>query len=279
MSTARSSTSTLHVDLLSSPQAVSHALSKTNTPVSPQAEKEADNTDVLRPAEGPGARLPAPEKFTHTVFDPKIAHLRKVYINIMGMTLVLTIIIMWTCLLVYWGSLAHTGTHAPSLKAWIIDRDEGEISQAVVQGLMVTTQSGTKQHLGWVHIPANEVGDVGAAIVDEQAWGAVVAITFYYAQARNEQATSTYVNPLTAAVLTQILQQYNAKSAAAYLSSISGNTGALQALASAPRTLNRVWWTREFGTIQVGSKYLIICNRRLMESSITVRRSPRRSRL
>lgn len=85
---------------------------------------------------------------------------------------------------------------------------------------------------------------MGAAIVDEQAWGAVVseysqtkipaisnipsvntgasaklaaarasgdssynptsAITFYYAQARNEQATGTYVNPLTTAALTQV---------------------------------------------------------------------------
>ncbi|KAG8707665.1 hypothetical protein FRC08_000368 [Ceratobasidium sp. 394] len=72
---------------------------------------EAENTDVLRPAEGPGARLPAPEKFVHTdsfdslVFDPKIAHLRKIYIRIMGMTLVPTIIVMWTCLPAYWGSL------------------------------------------------------------------------------------------------------------------------------------------------------------------------------
>ncbi|KAG9104131.1 hypothetical protein FRC07_009843, partial [Ceratobasidium sp. 392] len=235
-----------------------------------RAEKKAENTDVLRPAEGPGARLPALEKFSHTVFDPKIAHLRKIYAKILGMTLALTIIIMWICLPVYWGSLARSATHAPSLKAWVIDRDGGEIGQAVVQGLIATTQSGTKQHLSWRQIPADQITDVGDAIVDEQAWAAVVvnanasarlaaarasgdssydpmsAITFYYAQARNEQATGTYVNPLTTAALTKVLQEYNAKSIATYLSSISGNTAALQALASAPRTMTSgAWWTTE----------------------------------
>ncbi|KAG9089874.1 hypothetical protein FRC06_001319 [Ceratobasidium sp. 370] len=185
-----------------------------------RAEREAENTDVIRPAEGPGARTPVATKFAHTVFDPKIAHLRKIYTKIMGMTLVLTIVMM--------GSLARTSTHAPSLKTWVVDRDGGEIGQAIVQGLLATTQSGTKQHLGWRQIPADQVGDVGEAVVDEQAWGAVVinagastrlaaarasgnssynpasAITFYYAQARNEQATGSYVNPLTTAALTQI---------------------------------------------------------------------------
>ncbi|KAG8729018.1 hypothetical protein FRC12_021311 [Ceratobasidium sp. 428] len=234
-----------------------------------RAEKQAENTDILRPSEGPGARLPAPEKFAHTgsVFDPKIAHLRAIYIKIMGMTLVLTVVMMWICLPVYWGSLAHTGTHAPSLKTWVIDQDGGEVGQAVVQGLLATTQSGTKQHLGWRQIPADQVSDVGTAIVDEQAWAAVVvnpnasarlaaarasgdssydptsAVTFYYAQARNEQATGTYVAPLTTAALTQILQAYNAKSAAAYLTSVSGNATALQALVSAPRTVTSgIWW-------------------------------------
>ncbi|KAG8682107.1 hypothetical protein FRC08_015187, partial [Ceratobasidium sp. 394] len=238
--------------------------------VEERAEQEAENTNDVRPAEGPGARMPVATKFAHTVFDPKVAHLRKIYIKIMGMTLVLTIVMMWICLPVFWGSLARSATHAPSLKTWVVDRDGGEIGQAVVQGLLATTQSGTKQHLGWRQIPADQVGDVGEAVVDEQAWGAVVinagasarlatarasgdssynptsAITFYYAQARNEQATGSYVNPLTTAALTQILQQYNAKSAAAYLGSVSGNATALRALASAPQTLTTgAWWTTQ----------------------------------
>ncbi|KAF8602424.1 hypothetical protein BDV93DRAFT_444098 [Ceratobasidium sp. AG-I] len=232
-----------------------------------RAERDAENTDDLRPAEGPGARMPAPEKFAHTVFDPKIAHLRKIYTKIMVMTLVLTIVMMWICLPVYWGSLARSATHAPSLKTWVIDRDGGEIGQAVVQGLIATTQSGTKQHLGWRQISADQVEDVGAAVVDEQAWGAVVinagasaslaaarasgnasynpmsAITFFYAQARNEQATGSYVSPLTSAALTQVLQQFNAKSAATYITSVAGNATALQALAAAPQTLTGAWWT------------------------------------
>ncbi|KAG8707664.1 hypothetical protein FRC08_000367 [Ceratobasidium sp. 394] len=147
--------------------------------------------------------------------------------------------------------------------------EERLVKRSFKSSWLLLKHSATKQHLSWVHIPTNEVGDVGVAIVDEQTWGAVVinanasprlaaarasgdssydtssAITFYYAQARNEQATSTYVNPLTAVALTQILQQCNAKSVVAYLSSTPGNTGALQALAFAPRTLNGVWWTTE----------------------------------
>ncbi|KAF8756448.1 hypothetical protein RHS01_04290 [Rhizoctonia solani] len=168
------------------------------------------------------------------------------------------------------GISARSNTHAPSLKTWVVDRDGGEVGRTVVQGLLATTQSGTKQHLGWIEVPGDHVDNVGEAIVDEQAWGAVVinpgasaalatartvgnstynpmtAITFYYAQARNEQATGTYVNPLTTQALTQILQQYNAQSASSYLASVSGNATALQAVTSAPLTLTSgIWWTTE----------------------------------
>ncbi|CAE6438385.1 unnamed protein product [Rhizoctonia solani] len=227
-----------------------------------EAERQAANTDELRPAEGPGSRAPVPEKFAHTVFDPRIAPLRKIYTKIMVMTLVLTIVMM--------GSLARSATHAPSLTAWVIDRDGGEIGQSVVQGLLDTTRSGSKQHLGWRQLSANEVSDVAEAVVDEKAWGAVVinagassrlntarvagdasynpamSITFYYAQARNELATGNYVVPLTTAALTQILQRFNTNSAASYLASVSGNSTALQALTSAPQTLTMgAWWTTE----------------------------------
>ncbi|QRV85261.1 nitrosoguanidine resistance protein SNG1 [Ceratobasidium sp. AG-Ba] len=242
-------------------------------------EREAENIDHHRPAEGPGTRMPAPDKFAHTVFDPRIAHLRRIYTKIMLGTLIVTIVMMWICVPVYCanlslamprGSLARSATHAPSLKVWVIDRDGGEVGQAVVQGLLATTQSGSKQHLGWRQVPVDEVGDVAYAVVDEQAWGAVVvnsgatarlaaaratgnssynpmsAITFYYAQARNEQATGSYVSPLTIQALTQILQQYNARSAATYLRSVSGNATALAALSAAPQTLSPgIWWATE----------------------------------
>ncbi|QRV98234.1 nitrosoguanidine resistance protein SNG1 [Ceratobasidium sp. AG-Ba] len=176
---------------------------------------------------------------------------------------------IWVCVPVYWGSLASTADKGPSLKAWIIDRDGGEVGLAVSQGLIATTQRGTKQHLGWQQIAADQIGDIGAAIVDEQAWAAVVvnleastklaaarasgdssydpttAITFYYAQARNEQASGTYINPLTTNALTQILREFNSKSTASYLNSIAGNMTALQTATSAPWALNGVWWTTE----------------------------------
>ncbi|KAG8685706.1 hypothetical protein FRC11_010194 [Ceratobasidium sp. 423] len=249
-----------------------------------EAEREATNTDELKPAEGPGSRGPAPEKFAHTgtansdltggasanvsaVFDPRIAPLRKIYTQIMVVTLTLTILVMWICFPVFWGSLARSAAHAPSLTAWVIDQDGGEVGQTVVQGLLATTLSG-KQHLGWRQMDANEVLDAAEAVLEEKAWAAIVinagtsarlnaariagnasynpasAITFYYAQARNELATGNYVVPLTTAALTQILQRFNTNSAASYLSSVSSNSTALRALILAPQTLTAgVWWT------------------------------------
>ncbi|KAG9078474.1 hypothetical protein FRC06_008344, partial [Ceratobasidium sp. 370] len=66
-----------------------------------QDEQDAENTDNWRPAEGPGARLPAPDEFAHTLFDPRIAHLRKIYTRIMLGSLVLTIVVMWICVPVF----------------------------------------------------------------------------------------------------------------------------------------------------------------------------------
>ncbi|QRW15611.1 nitrosoguanidine resistance protein SNG1 [Rhizoctonia solani] len=222
-----------------------------DTMVEEEEEQEAARSSVWKPAEGPGSRPPAPEKFAHTNCSASQSLYQDYSYD--------------SCLddnydvdlsSSIWGSLARSATHAPSLKAWVIDRDGGEIGQAVVQGLLATTQ-----------VAADYVEDVGEAVLDEQAWGAVVvnagatarlaaarasgdssynpasAVTFYYAQARNEQATGSYVNPLTTAALTQILQQFNARSTASYLGSISGNATALQALTAAPQTLSGVWWT------------------------------------
>ncbi|ELU36544.1 response to drug-related protein [Rhizoctonia solani AG-1 IA] len=152
-----------------------------------EEERQATNTDELRPAEGPGSRAPVPDKFAHTGTHEQLKSTR--------------------------GSLARSATHAPSLTTWVIDRDGGEIGQSVVQGLLETTRSGSKSHLGWRQLDPNEVSDVAEAVIDEKAWGAVVmgnssynpttSITFYYAQARNELATGNYVVPLTTAALTQ----------------------------------------------------------------------------
>ncbi|CAE6533667.1 unnamed protein product [Rhizoctonia solani] len=230
-----------------------------------RATAEVDNS---KPAEGPESRAPVPEKFAHTVFDPRIAPLRIIYTKIMVMTLALTIIIMRISLPVYWGSLARSATHASSLTTWVIDRDGGEIGQAVVQGLLATTQTGTKQHLGWRQMDSNEVLDAAEAVLDEKAWAVVVinsgasarlnvarmtgnssysptsAITLYYTQARNELAIGNYVVPLTTAALTQILQRFNANSVASYLGTVLNDTSALPLLTAAPQILTTgAWWS------------------------------------
>lgn len=142
-----------------------------------RAEREAENTDEWRPAEGPGARLPAPEKFAHTgeycvtgvcwvsdrvmvsSFRPEDrafaqdihqdhvddTHSHNHHDVDLSACLLVRSLLQHPCELIlnnpdYRGSLARTATHAPTLKAWVIDRDGGEIGQAVVQGLIATTQ-------------------------------------------------------------------------------------------------------------------------------------------
>lgn len=71
MSATRSPTPTLNGEPRSSPRqskAFPHSTTMESRDLGAEqrAEKDAEDTDDLRPAEGPGARMPAPEKFAHT---------------------------------------------------------------------------------------------------------------------------------------------------------------------------------------------------------------------
>ena len=77
----------------------------------------------------------------------------------------------------YWGSLWKGPELTGNLRAWVINRDNGIIGGTIVEAIMNTTTSGS-QHLGWEQIDASNFAtddDVADAIVDEQAWIAVVS--------------------------------------------------------------------------------------------------------
>ncbi|KAG8751570.1 hypothetical protein FRC14_007767 [Serendipita sp. 396] len=210
------------------------------------------------------AQRQRPKQFSHSFWDPKIAHLRALYFKITAMSIVLLIIVVWACLPVYWGSLWKAPVLTRNLRAWVIDRDGQALGNAVAGAIMNTTTSGIKQTLGWQKLdasmfPTND--DVALGVVDERAWVAVVIaegataklaaarangdatydptslISVYYSQARNEVASGIYL-PLTQTLLIKTLFQFNAQSTAQYLAGIAGNQTAIQLLARAPQTIS-----------------------------------------
>ncbi|KIO25240.1 hypothetical protein M407DRAFT_75982, partial [Tulasnella calospora MUT 4182] len=203
-------------------------------------------------------------------WDSEIAHLRKIYFNILGMTVVLLVVAMWIFFSIYWGSLGETSQHVPNLKGYVINRDgidsagEGLLGQAIVAAFEANSRGEgvpEKQHLTWTavdssYLPSNE--DVAYAVVEEEVWAAVVvnsdatslltsarssgnssydprnAVTFYYNQGRNEIATNSFIVPYTNALLQSTLSAFNARTNAQYFAGLAnGAEEARQAAAVA----------------------------------------------
>ncbi|KAG8815111.1 hypothetical protein FRC17_000864 [Serendipita sp. 399] len=231
-------------------------------PKADKAERGAVSTKLSSTTDAP--QRPKPKQFSHSFWDPQIAHLRALYFKITAMSIVLLVFVVWACLPVYWGSLWKAPVLTRNLRAWVIDRDGQALGNAVAGAIMNTTTSGINQTLGWQKMdpsafPTDE--DVALGVVEERAWVAVVIaqgataklaaarqngdssydptslITLYYSQARNEVAAGIYL-PMTQTLLTKTLFQFNAVSTAQYLAGIAGNQTAINLLARAPQTIS-----------------------------------------
>lgn len=222
-----------------------------------------------RPAEGPGAAHMQPVKYQHGFWDPEIAHLRQVYTKMIVAATILMILMMWFTLPVYWGSLGETSDHVPNLKGWVINRDgDGALGQAIVQAFEANSRGegvAPKQHLTWIIVDPSQYpsdDDVGNAIVDEQAWAAVVvntaatqalltarstgnssynplsAISFYYNQGRNEVAANSFIVPLTTALLQTTVGRFSAQFTGQWLASVT-STDVVTTASRAPQTVSQ----------------------------------------
>ncbi|KAG8992124.1 hypothetical protein FRB90_001079 [Tulasnella sp. 427] len=217
-----------------------------------------------------------PQRFQHGFWDPEVAHLRALYMKILGLTVVLLILVMWICFPVFWGSLGETSQHVPNLKGLVINRDgaDGALGQAIVAAFEANSRGegvAPNEHLTWVvaestSFPTND--DLAYAVVEEAAWAAVVvnpsatslltsarssgnssydprtAITFYYNQGRNEIATNSFIVPYTTALLETTLASFNAKYNAEFFASLVSDPGqefqqALAAIVQAPQTVSQ----------------------------------------
>lgn len=257
--------------------------SMTGTTVDEHADEDAyiqterDRKELgHREAEDEALAPVGPRKFQHGFWDPEVAHLRAIYIKILGLTVVLLIIAMWICFSTYWGSLGETAQHVPNLKGFVINRDDtnGALGQAIVAAFEANSRGegvSPKAHLTWEvmdtsSFPTND--DLAHAVVEEHAWAAVVvnsaataaltsarssgnssydpstAITFYYNQGRNEIAANSFIVPYTTALLQSTLTAFNAKFNSEFFSSIASNAGeasqqALTAITQAPQTVSQ----------------------------------------
>ncbi|GHJ85140.1 hypothetical protein NliqN6_1542 [Naganishia liquefaciens] len=211
-------------------------------------------------------------KYGHKFFDPEIAPIRKVVYKILFPFVGLLTIVMWLALPLYWGSFWQANSHSENLTVMILNRDSSStasLGSAIVSAGLAnrngSTTNGSKVgRLGFYEGDLAEYPDeesVKHAVLENDIWGVVVvntdvtarlqtaretgdssynprsAISFYYNQARMENAVNGYLVPLTTSVLTQASERWSAQSIAAYLSTVSGDATALTTLASAPRTV------------------------------------------
>ncbi|KAG8987043.1 hypothetical protein FRB90_003624 [Tulasnella sp. 427] len=237
-----------------------------------QSQKELGTRSAEDEEQGPAG----PQKFQHEFWDPEVAHLRALYMKILGLTVVLLILVMWICFPVFWGSLGETSQHVPNLKGLVINRDgaDGALGQAIVAAFEANSRGegvAPNAHLTWVVADLTAFrpnDDLAHAVVEEAAWAAVVvnpsatalltsarssgdssydprtAISFYYNQGRNEIATNSFIVPYTTALLETTLASFNAKYNAEFFASLVSDPGqesqqALAAIVHAPQTVSQ----------------------------------------
>lgn len=194
------------------------------------------------------------------VFDPELAPLRKIVYKIYAGTCIITILVMWICAPVYWGSLWKADKYVNRLAVRVIDRDGGAIGSELANSLLALDGPQDTPH--YFYTSRDEFPTMDAIyhdIVQEGAWASVVVmegatnnlsraretadssydgrnlVQIVYAQARSETAIGSYLLPALQRDLGKITGKMSAESVSQFLSSASPQS--VQTLARAPTTL------------------------------------------
>ncbi|EOR04816.1 Nitrosoguanidine resistance protein SNG1 [Wallemia ichthyophaga EXF-994] len=212
-----------------------------------------------------------PQPYTKGFWSPDLKPLRAIYFKVLAFSVLLTIITIWSCLSVYWASVAHETGRLVQINAVFVNRDIANgvngtlgntVRETVFQSLNQT------HHLGWTEEPSSKVptrASIEQALVeDEWAWVFLVvgenatqnltiarengistynprdAITIYYNQARNEQASGK-VLPMAQQLAQQGSQQASAQMLGQYLTQQGSNATAMANLAAAPQTASNAF--------------------------------------
>jgi hypothetical protein len=211
-----------------------------NTPsVAQEKETQAPNSRIASPHNQSSA-TDAPFSYGFFDKDPASVAARQAYMKaIVGFT-VITALIIWGVVSIYWGAFWRGRSGAHNMHGWIVDFDGGDVGRAVTQAFQAVT--GPKEMLTWVVKPAsdfpggpdelaNEVGHshpwaavaihngatsrlANAVSSADSSYNGSLAITAYGNQARNENAFNSIIQPALVAILTQTTQKFAAQHAA-----------------------------------------------------------------
>ncbi|KAF9510508.1 hypothetical protein BS47DRAFT_1300079 [Hydnum rufescens UP504] len=197
-------------------------------------------------------------------FLPKHPEPLRNYIKMMLVVTLLTVLVSWVTIPVFWGAVSHQRDFTDKLVCWFIDQDGSSLGQAMQAAFQANINARTNSKLGWrIYEPGKSltIQQIRSAVIEEHAWAAVVvnqgataslisarengdasynnsaAVSFFYDQARNENAAGLYIVPYTQALIQASLRNFSASYTGAYLEAQSGNATAMQALATAPLTI------------------------------------------
>ncbi|RXK34817.1 hypothetical protein M231_07935 [Tremella mesenterica] len=225
---------------------------------------EVQNANRLEPAKqvvgasGPGEGGHKLDKYAYGFWDPQMKKFRGIVFKILGMTTIITILVMWATLPLYWGSLWKANRYTNRLTVRVIDRDGGIIGQSVSQGLL--QQTNLKYFItSPSEFPTDDL--LARNIVDEGAWAAVIinpdastslvnarqngnnsyngtsAVSIYYSQARNENAVGSYLVPNLQLEVGMVVGKFSFQSVGQYIQENANNVTAMNLLAQAPSTI------------------------------------------
>ncbi|KAJ1305782.1 hypothetical protein OPQ81_010512 [Rhizoctonia solani] len=204
----------------------------------------------------------------HQLCDPIMECLLWDYMREVLIIIMMLVVLMWTALPLYWGSLAPGLSHAPNFKAWVVDFDGGPLGAFVTESIINSTKTGNK-HLDWELKSASEfssVQDVSHQVVEEKVWAAITinpgasstlyiaraygdytydqtkAVTLYIEQARSENAVGQLIAPIATELLDRTLRDFNARDIAAYIRAIRVHPDAVETSLESPSALAGAWW-------------------------------------
>lgn len=225
------------------------------------AAGDTANEEAPAPPGAAGDRQP----FEHNFWDPLLKNERMGYLKPIGITVVMMMVVVWTCFPLYWGSLWKEANLSPNLKVLVVNRDPGQIGTSVVNALL-NSNNGPRPHPTYVEM-SSEMYPTYESVQDavepnQEYWGAVrimenatqkldqarssgdqswapnEVVTLIVGTARNYAVVpSVVINP-TQHVLQEVLAQLGANLTSSFLSSSAGNAGMLSAASRAPQTIS-----------------------------------------
>ncbi|PBK61691.1 hypothetical protein ARMSODRAFT_623483 [Armillaria solidipes] len=187
---------------------------------------------------------------------PSIQASRSAYLKILFGGCFAMVIVMFCIFSIYWGALWKIPAH--NLRGWVVDFDGSTVGNAVVQGL---TAGSLSSKVTFTQVSASEFPggwqEVANRVVEQKTWVAVVvhsnatsalnaavssvnasydgseAITFYGAEARNENAYRSLIRPSVQALLAVVSQEF----AQQFVAQLASSSSLSSIARSAPQIL------------------------------------------